>query len=510
MQTADRAAMRTFGIPGIVLMENAGRAFVDVLDHTAGPLVDRVVFVLCGKGKNGGDGFVIARHLAHRGARVHVILLGRKAEVRGESKVNLDSLLRLASHKENRIHFEAVSSVRPLSRHGKPDIVVDALLGTGFSGTVKGLYKKGIAWMNESKARVFSVDIPSGVEATSGTVSGAAVRAERTVTMGLGKTGLYVGEGREHAGPVSVVDIGVPSHMLVPRRDRVYLATRDDIGSMLPTRPLRSHKYSVGKVLVLAGSRNLTGAPFLCSQAAMKVGAGAVILLVPRSIHHLLARKLTEVMVHPLDETADGTVGLAAIDAVLEQCAWADVVVAGPGLSRNAETLDLLRRLIPAVDKPLVLDADGLAILAGSARLLRKRKASTVLTPHVGELSRITGQPGGAIEAGRLTYAREAASRFRAVTVLKGSPTVTAVPRGDTILNTTGNPGMATAGSGDVLSGVVGGLIAQGIPGDKAAWGGVFLHGAAGDLAARRFGQRGMLAHDICDHLSDALRQFEK
>ena len=239
-------------------------------------------------------------------------------------------------------------------------------------------------------------------------------------------------------------------------------------------------------------------------------GLGAVVLAVPGSIHHLLAKKLTEVMVHPLDETPDGSVALTALDAIRKHCAWADVVVAGPGLSRNAETQELLLRLAPSIDRPLVLDADGLAILAGRPGTVRKRKAPTVLTPHVGELSSITGRDSREIESERISAARAAAIHFRAIVVLKGSPTVTATPESKVILNSTGNPGMATAGSGDVLSGVVAGLIGQGVDPDAAAWAGVFLHGLAGDLAAQRFGQRGMLALDICDHLPEALKRFEE
>ena len=287
--------------------------------------------------------------------------------------------------------------------------------------------------------------------------------------------------------------------------------TPADISSILPrTRPLRSHKHSVGKIFVLGGSRNLTGAPYLCSQAALRAGAGAVVLGVPGSIHHLLAKKLTEVMVHPLDETPDGSVALSALNAIRKHSAWADVVVAGPGLSRDAETHELLKRLVPSIDKPLILDADGLAILAGGPAPIRKRKAPTVLTPHVGEFSNIMGQGAREIESERIFAARAAAIRFRAITVLKGSPTVTATQEGKVVLNSTGNPGMATAGSGDVLSGVVAGLIGQGMDPDAAAWAGVFLHGLAGDLASLKFGQRGMLALDICDHLPEALRRFEE
>ncbi len=508
MQKVDRIAIRNYGIPGLVLMENAGRAFVDQLQLSVGSLENLTIVILCGKGNNGGDGFVIARHAVNRGARVFVYLLGSEKDVRGDARTNLKAVLRLAADQQPSIHFERISSLRSLSRHRKPDIVVDAILGTGFLGPVKGLYRKAIEWINGSGARVVSVDIPSGVDATNGSVGSLAVSADATVTMGLGKIGLYVAQGREQAGEVSVADIGVPSGVMKPAGDQVFRVEIRDVAESIPDRPLQSHKYTVGKIFVLAGSRNYTGAPFLCAQAALRTGAGAVVLGVPKSIHLLLARKLTEVMVHSLDENPDGSVSPECLETVLGQCAWSDVVIVGPGLSKNQKTTALLSTLIPRIEKPLVLDADGLLPLAKSPTLVRKRDFPTILTPHAGELSRMFAKDAAWIEKERVSASRKAAAHFACTVVLKGSPTATALPGGEVYLNTTGNPGMATAGSGDVLSGIIGGLLGQGVLSSSAGYAGAFLHGLAGDLAEHRFGQRGMLALDICEQIPEALKRI--
>ena len=274
--------------------------------------------------------------------------------------------------------------------------------------------------------------------------------------------------------------------------------------AVLPPRARTAHKYSVGKVFVLAGSRSFTGAPAMCAEAALRAGAGAVVLGAPRSIHQVLARKLTEVIVDPLAETEAGTVALASAEEIDRRVEWADVVVVGPGLSRDPETDRLVQDTVSRCRKPLLLDADGLNALGQKPKRISKRKAPTVVTPHAGELGRLTGQPSAGVEADRVSSARDAAYQFRAVVALKGAPTVTAEPGGATYVNSTGNPGMATIGSGDVLSGLVAGLWAQGMDPLAATYAGVFLHGKAGDIAADCYGERSLLAMDICKHLPEA------
>ncbi|MDH4071004.1 MAG: NAD(P)H-hydrate dehydratase [Ignavibacteria bacterium] len=509
MRVLDNTAIRRYGIPGIILMENAGRSFVSELDNDRTDWTDSEVVVVCGRGNNGGDGFVIARHLANRGAGVVVYLCGKKSQVRGDARKNLSILLAMAKDRGSRIRLTEVRSLRSLKKEAGIDLVIDALLGIGFAGTLSGLELKLVQWMNRTGAPVYSVDVPSGLNASDGLVASEAVRATVTVTMGLPKIGLLVGDGPDHAGEVRVVDIGIPETAIRPGRDELFVAETADVRSVLPPRPHRAHKHSVGKVLVIAGSRNYTGAPYMCAQSALRSGAGTVMLVVPSSIHLLLAKKLTEAMVLGVPETDEGTLSIDAFDTIEERIGWADVVVAGPGLSRHADTMFLLRRLLKKIPRPLVLDADGLAPLRDQPALVRQRKSPTVLTPHTGELGYMINRDAAEIESCRIAAAREAAAAFRSTLLLKGSPTVTALREGGVILNSTGNAGMATAGSGDVLAGVIAGLIGQGVPAGKAAWAGALIHGLSGDLARKRFGERGLMALDICDQIPHALNLIE-
>jgi NAD(P)H-hydrate epimerase len=507
MQQCDRSAIKTYGIPGILLMENAGRACVDELTDRYGSVDGRQVVVLCGKGNNGGDGFVIARHLLNRGARVHLALLCKKSDVKGDCRINLMVLLKMLKSRHAALTVQEISG--SLSRLPTPDIIIDAIFGTGFSGEVRGLHRRAISWINEQQKHTVAVDIPSGANATNGIVESVSVKADLTVTMGLAKVGHYVGACRDHAGEVVPVDIGIPRAVYGSIGVPTFRVHADDVKGMLPNRPLIAHKHSVGKVFVLAGSRSLTGAPVMCAYAAMRSGAGAVVLGVPRSIHGALVRKLTEVMITPLEETSEGTVAITALDAIKERVLWADVVVIGPGLSLNAETGRVVRTLVATTNKPIVLDADGLTAVAEETSLLKKRKSPAVLTPHAGELARLLAKPSTEIEVSRVDIARAAAGQLKSIVILKGSPTVTATPAGTVYMNSTGNPGMATAGSGDVLAGVIAALIGQGMRAEQAAYAGVFVHGLAGDRGTAQFGQRGVMAMDIADAVPGALALVE-
>lgn len=511
MQRYDRLAITKYRIPGLLLMENAGRAFTDALEKWCGPLQGKHVVVVCGKGNNGGDGCVVARHLANRGSSVGVVLLGKRNEVRGDARMNLDAIIRLSRAKNSGISFREVpATARTFPRLETPDIVVDAIFGTGFSGNVRGIARSAIRWINARHALVAAVDVPSGVDATTGIVANVSVRAHLTVTMGLGKIGHYVGHGRESSGQVEIADISIPRFLFSPGPRPVYRVHPKDVARALPVRPLTAHKHSVGKIFVLAGSRNLTGAPTMTSQAAMRSGAGAVILGVPKSIYGLLVRKVTEVMVTPLAETFEGSVSRAGWDEIAARVRWADVVVVGPGLSTNRETQQVILNLVSHCTKPLVVDADGLNAIALRPGVLKRRKAPTVLTPHVGELSRITGEDAVAIESGRVEKACAAARLLKSTLVLKGAPTVTGSPSGVSYLNSTGNPGMATAGSGDVLTGVLASFLGQGMNPDEAAYSAVLVHGLAGDMAGRLLGERGVMATDILRQIPYAIRLIEK
>lgn len=506
MRGFDRAAIERFNIPGILLMENAGRCCVETILHRFGDLAGKHVVIVCGKGNNGGDGFVIARHLLNRKARVSVLLLAPPARLAGDAAMNFTILRRLERAARGDLRISRVSPAASLRTYDSADFIVDAIFGTGFSGVPDRMAAEVIRWINRREVPVIAVDVPSGVDATTGEAGGDAVRAHLTVTMACDKIGLHVGTGRELSGKVEIADISIPHGAVTIPRSPTFLVEHRDIESLLPPRPLNANKYSVGKVLVVAGSRSFTGAPVLAALSALRAGAGAVVLCVPQSIHGMLVRKMTDVVLTPCKDTPAGTLATDALAEIQQRLSWADVVVLGPGLSRHEETDALCRTLVATVDRPLVLDADGLNAVASNLKVLRGRKIPAILTPHTGELVRLIGGESGTHDRLRVDSARQAALSTGSIVVLKGAPTVTANKR-VAVLNSTGNPGMATIGSGDVLSGLIAGLIGQKVPIFEAAYAGVYLHGMAGDLAARKFGQRGILASDILDNVPLALKE---
>lgn len=505
MQRCDRTAITRFRIPGILLMENAGRAVADHCAAIAAPLEGRRVLVLCGRGNNGGDGFVIARHLLNRGARVDVVLVCRPADMQGDARTNLQALTRLAPDRSVPLTLRTYTSTRSLAPYRHHDLLVDALFGTGFRGAVTSPAREVIAWMNGHAAITVAVDIPSGVDAGTGGVAGNAVAARSTVTMGLAKVGHMTGPGMECAGDVVVADIGIPRTVLNRARPAAFLVETADVRALLPQRPLRVHKYTAGTALIIGGSRQYTGAPILTAQAALRAGAGAVLLGIPAGIREIAAKRVLEVMLVPAPENAEGGFAPSSWDALRTSLDRADAVAAGPGLGLHPDTRAFTVRLVQDVRVPLVLDADALTMLADERSLLRRRTRGTVMTPHTGELSRLTGETPEAIDADRVGAARRTARRFNAVVVLKGPGTVTASPEGRVVVNPTGNPAMATAGSGDVLTGLIASLAAQGLGPFEAAYAGVFIHGLAGDRALARRGGGTLIAGDISAEIPQAL-----
>ncbi|RPI05385.1 MAG: NAD(P)H-hydrate dehydratase [Ignavibacteriae bacterium] len=509
MRWCDETAIKSCGIPGLLLMENAGRSIADVLKQKFPQRESRKVLVVCGKGNNGGDGFVIARLISNSCARVDVLLVPAPSELKGDAKVNYAILQKLAGKSSSHIRLLRYSKkiLSSLSQSAKPDIIIDALFGTGFTGPVRKPYTDIIEWINKQELPVVSADIPSGVNGTTGVVENCSVQADITVTLGVMKSGLLCNQGREVAGAVSVADIGIPRAITEDQRLKTALVDKEDVRRTLPRRSIHAHKYSVGKVLVLAGSKGLTGAAALCSTAAMRAGAGAVVLGTPEPVYSILARKMTEVMTTPLPATDQGTLSLNAIDGIRERLSWSDVLLIGPGLSQNPETQELIFKLLLEYHGKILVDADGLnAIAARGVSKFRSARASLILTPHVGEFSRLINIPPIEVERHRIESARILAKRLNAVVVLKGVPTVTASSDGSCILNSTGNPGMATAGSGDVLSGIIAGLWAQGMSDEEAAYASVYLHGLAGDLAAKKMGERSLLAQDLIQYLPAAMQ----
>lgn len=512
MRACDRFAIEKLRIPGLILMENAGRGVVEMMQNHFGSPAGKSVIIFCGKGNNGGDGFVIARHLYNRGAEVSVVLLGISRALKGDARVNYEIIKNIAGKRgsNSMLRVYELKSTRKFSVLPKADFIIDAVFGTGFSGPVHGFYKDAINWINGSNGKKISVDIPSGVNADNGAVANVAVAADLTATMGLRKTGLTVGKGISCAGRVEVVEIGISSKDLIPSKKNTFLVGIEDVRIALPRRSIYAHKHSVGKIFVLAGSRGLTGAAAMAADSALRAGAGAVILGTPASVYPILAKKLTEVMVDPLSETPEGSLSLLCYDKTRDHLRWADLVIMGPGLSRNPETRELICRIVREFDKPLLIDADGLNALAEDNSILKRhRSKEVIITPHAGELSRLTGISSEEIELNRVEIARKTAKQFKLTLVLKGAPTVTASENGQSFINSTGNPGMATAGMGDVLAGIIGGLWAQGMERTGAAYSGVFVHGRAGDRAKEKFGEKSLMAMDVHQLIPDTLIEIE-
>lgn len=499
MKEIDRKAMKDFCIPGLVLMENAGMAVARKVEEMLKGIANPRVVVVSGKGNNGGDGCVAARQLKKSGIETTVLLLGRKRDVKGDARVNLSIVSKLlpvvevSSQELKKLKAELESC----------DLVVDAIVGTGANDRMKGLVASAITAVGECNKPVVCIDIPSGLDAGNGLPLGVCVRGTETVTLGLPKAGLLLYPGACFAGKLTVADIGLPDKLLEDKNLSLHLLQNKEIASILPQRPPDAHKGSMGRVLVLAGSCGHTGAAVLTSMGALRSGCGLVTLGVPRSLNTIFEIKLTEVITKPLLETEAGTLGLEAEGEIIDMVKQADALAVGPGLARHPETQALVRKLMMTVEKPMVIDADALNILEGDISLLGRRQAPTVITPHPGEMSRLLGIPASKVQAKRVSLSRETAVKQGIVVVLKGARTVIAGSDGNVFINPTGNSGMASAGMGDVLTGIIASLVSQGIECLEAAKAGVFLHGLAGDIAADVKGKEAMIAGDLLDSLSE-------
>jgi len=509
MRRLDRATIEGGFAPGPELMERAGAGVAAALERHYGPPLGLRVLVLAGPGNNGGDGFVAARHLRARGAEVSVGVLGPLEQVRGDARLHLERM-RAAGLDPVALESEA-DLPRLVATRDQWDFALDAVLGTGARGEPEGLAAAAVQALRELDERgtqVVAVDLPTGVNADTGAIARRAVRADLTVTFGYPKRGHFLYPARAFVGALEVVDIGLPPEAAGGLR--VSLSVADDMARLLPARDPRAHKGSVGRVLVVGGSPGLTGAVALAAHAASRSGAGYVQVAVPASLHDILEVKLTGEMTLPSPETADRTLSVAALESILARAGVADVVALGSGLSRHSQTGDLVRRIVAECDRPLVLDADALNAFEGRADDIARGRATRILTPHVGEMHRLTGLDPADVEARRIDVAREWAECWQSVVVLKGAPTVTASPQGHASVNSSGNAGLATAGTGDVLTGVVAALAAQGLAPYDAARLGVFLHGMAGDLAAAEKGQTGMIAGDVLESLPRATLELAK
>ena len=506
MREADRRTIEDIGLPSIVLMENAGRQTVAAMEAAFETLGSSRVAVLCGRGNNGGDGFVVARTLAQRGVEAMVFLLGSVAEVKNDARINLEVLgrigmtvIEITNAQEWELHFTEVSEC---------DVIVDALVGTGFRGRLTGLFETVVADVNELGVPIVAIDLPSGLSADTAELPGAAVEASMTVTLAAPKIPLVFPPADSRAGDLVIADIGIPAPILDDLEGpHLELLTRERMQGILPGRAAESHKGDFGRVLIVAGSVGKTGAAHLAAMGALRSGAGLVTVATPRSALPILASMGAEYMTVPLDETPAGTIDFTSLDRVLEL--KADVIAAGPGMGQDPGTTAFVHALLERAGVPLVLDADAINAFSGDPdRLVGRDGVDVVITPHPGEMARLLNSTIEAVQHDRLAHAREFAAAHRVHVVLKGHRTIVAGPDGRSFVNLTGNPGMATGGTGDLLTGMIAAWFAQLLDAEAACKLSVYLHGAAGDLAESDQGQTALIASDVATRLGDAMLEL--
>ncbi len=505
MRELDRAAIKGRKIPSLRLMENAGEAVVRAMERHFGTLRGKTATIIAGKGQNGGDGFVVARLLRKKNCKARVVLLTSSSSLTGDAATNLKRFQKAGG----RCH--AVDKESALDRVLAPllqtsEVLVDAIFGTGLNAPVKGLSASAIAMMNASGRPIVAIDLPSGLDGDTGSVLGTAVTAALTVTLARPKRGLFLGAGPNHAGMIRVADIGIPSDLISGAKIHVTLLEVADIRPLLPKRPRTGHKGTFGHAGIIAGSAGKTGAAAMAAMAALRIGAGLVTVAAPRSVSDVLEAKLLEAMTHPVPETEARTLSKQALAPLLAFAADKTALAIGPGIGRHLETQALVHNLLVEAKRPMVLDADGLNAVAGHADMLGRASGPLILTPHPGEMARLLGTTSAEIQRDRLGAASRLARERNVCVVLKGAGTVVAAPDGRLAVNSTGNPGMATAGTGDALTGIIVGLLAQGLPAWEAACAGVFLHGLAGDLAAAEQGEAGLIAGDVIRAIPQATR----
>jgi hydroxyethylthiazole kinase-like uncharacterized protein yjeF len=505
MQELDRKAIETYRIPGMILMENAGRGAAEVISHTFPDIHKKKIAIISGKGNNGGDGFVIARYLLNQGVSVRVYLLADPKGLRGDAETNFNIFQRMKGE------VISVPSSKDYVRVKKDlekfDILVDGIFGTGLDAEVRGYYREVIDHLNTLQRPIVAIDIPSGLDADTGKPLGTAIRAFLTITFGLPKVGHLLPPGIDYVGEVRVIDIGLPKRLVEDEKIPTHLLEEKEIKRWLsiPRNP-DTHKGDYGHLLVIAGSVGKTGAAAMACQAALRMGAGLVTLGIPKSLNGIMEMKLTEVMTEPLPETPKQTLSLRAFSAIVRLCENKKAVIIGPGLGTFKETQSLVLKLIKALDVPIILDADGLTALATQPKTLPIANRSLILTPHPGEMARLMRSQVKEVLEDRIGRSRNFSQSHHVHLVLKGHPTLISTPKGEVFINPTGNPGMASGGTGDVLTGMIGGLVCQGfdiLPSLQIA---VYLHGLAGDEGAQEKGEKSLIATDIIEKIPALLK----
>jgi len=496
MRSMDRTAVERFGIVEALLMENAALATHSVILETCG-IIGKNFIIVCGIGNNGGDGFAIARKIHSNGGIVTVFVLGDSNKLQGAAKMNFDIISKIPLVIQK---VDSVESIRSPILHC--DVIVDAIFGTGLTREVGGLYKDIIQLINAGNKTVFSVDIPSGVNGDTGKIMGAGINADYTVTYGLPKRGTMLYPGYELCGELFVTHISFPP--AIYEAESISVATNDPLP--LPPKDMNAHKGDFGEVLFIAGAANYFGAPYFSAMSFLKAGGGYARLGAPLSITPFIAAQGSEIVFIPQKETASGSIAYENKELLCDLAETMDMVVLGPGLSLNEETQQLARDLTKAIEKPLLIDGDGITAICQEPTILKQRKEVTILTPHLGEMSRITKLSVDEIESDKITLVQKTAKELNSIIVLKGAHSLIGYPDERVFINMSGNPGMATAGSGDVLTGTIAAMFGLGQPIMDAVRTGVFIHGLSGDMAAVDSGEDGMTAGDILSYIPRAVR----
>ncbi|MBU1344898.1 MAG: NAD(P)H-hydrate dehydratase [Proteobacteria bacterium] len=511
MQEMDKTTIESFGIPGCVLMENAGRGAVDFLLKKFKDIRPQKIAVMAGRGNNGGDGFVMARYLMEKKFDVTVFLLSLKNKVKGDAKLNMDFAQKLCDRSRTSSIIEipdadAFEKQKNQMRHH--DLFIDAILGTGLNSDVKGIFKDAIELMNASLKPVFSIDIPSGLDSDTGQPLGVAVKADATATFAFAKAGHILFPGNTFTGELSVIDIGIPDFIAQEKNIALFLIEKNDITACFTPREFQSHKGSFGHVLVIAGSAGKTGAAALCANAAMRCGTGLVTLGVAKSLNTSIESLVIEPMTHPLPEKDKGCLSDTCFDEIQSLLTGKQALAMGPGLGTRKGTKKLVENLILQTRVPMIIDADAINCIAGNSKILKKKKAPAILTPHPGEMAGLCGMTTSDVQADRIGIASSFAKTHDCILILKGAQTVVSLPNGRSYICPTGNPGMASGGMGDVLTGMIAGFCAQGFTPENASLAGVYIHGLCADILSCDMGAFGFVATDMIQMIPKTIHQY--
>jgi len=500
MRSLDEMAGEKFSLSPQILMENAGQAVYFVILREFG-IKNKKFSIFCGSGNNGGDGFVVARKIYSNGGEAKVFILGDEAKLKSEAKKNFEIISKMGV---KICDVKSVESIRLFILQS--NAIIDAIFGTGLTRSVEGIYKDVIQLINESGKKVFSVDIPSGINGDTAEIMGTAVKADYTITFGLPKIGNIIYPGYANCGKLYLSHISFPPSLY----DISSIKTEINYPLELPVRFKDTHKGNYGKTLFIAGSSSYLGAPYFSAFSFLKAGGGLSYLATPKSISPFLADKGSEIIFVPQKETISGSIALNSQSELLSFSEKVDMVVIGPGLSLNEETQRLVRELVKKVKKPLLIDGDGITAISQDIKIIKERENKTVLTPHLGEFSRITKIEINRIKKNKVDILRETTKKLNAIIVLKGAHSLIGYPDGRVFVNMSGNPGMATAGSGDILTGTISGIYGLGLSIEEAVRMGVFIHGLAGDLASKDKGEDGITAQDILDYLPLAMKYYRE